>query len=94
MCCWRGFESADDLPRAVARDLQALELALYDRMMAVDAIDEWCIDTVMEQCAEEDDSVLVAEPDGHSRWRLRNQSQSTPRRCGIALHLAIRLHSL
>ncbi|MFK3797201.1 GNAT family N-acetyltransferase [Pseudomonas sp. NPDC088444] len=45
---------------AVARDLQNFELALYDRMMAVDAIGEWYIDTLLKQCTEEDGSILVA----------------------------------
>ncbi|WP_175856178.1 GNAT family N-acetyltransferase [Burkholderia anthina] len=45
----------------VVRDLQAFELAIYDRMMPVVAIGDWYVDTLMKQCVEEGGSILVAQ---------------------------------
>jgi len=48
----------------VVRHLQAYELAIYDRMKPVEAIGEWYIKELLEQCEREKGSILVAELDG------------------------------
>ncbi|CAI3948038.1 Ribosomal protein S18 acetylase RimI and related acetyltransferases (RimI) (PDB:1GHE) [Commensalibacter communis] len=47
----------------IVRYLQAYELAIYDRMKPVEAIDSWYIQTLQEQCQRENGYILVAELD-------------------------------
>lgn len=47
----------------VVRHLQAYELAIYDRMKPVEAIGDWYIKELQEQCEREKGFILVAELD-------------------------------
>lgn len=48
----------------VVRHLQSYELEIHDRMMPVEAIDEWYIDLLSKQCVEQKGYILVAELSG------------------------------
>jgi GNAT superfamily N-acetyltransferase len=55
-----------DAPAVVAliRELQASEVALYDRMKPAADMGQWYIDLLKMQCAEDDGVILIAEEDG------------------------------
>jgi ribosomal protein S18 acetylase RimI-like enzyme len=46
------------------RELQANEVALFDRMKPVADMGQWCIDLFQKKCAEEEGVILIAEEDG------------------------------
>ena len=46
------------------RQLQAHEVALYDRMKPVDQMGSWYIDLLKKQCAKDDGTILIAEENG------------------------------
>jgi ribosomal protein S18 acetylase RimI-like enzyme len=46
------------------RQLQAHEVALYDRMKPVADMGPWYIDLLKKQCAKDDGVILIAEEDG------------------------------
>jgi GNAT superfamily N-acetyltransferase len=49
---------------ALIRELQAHEVALYDRMKPAVDMDHWYIDLLKKQCAEENGVILIAEENG------------------------------
>jgi GNAT superfamily N-acetyltransferase len=55
-----------DMPALLGliRELQACEVALYDRMKRASAMGQWYIDLFKKQCAEDDGVILIAEEDG------------------------------
>jgi ribosomal protein S18 acetylase RimI-like enzyme len=55
-----------DTPSLIAliRELQASEVALYDRMKSVADMGQWYIDLLKKQCAEDEGVILVAEENG------------------------------
>lgn len=60
----RDFRASDsEQVLTLARDLQSFELDLYDRMMPVEDIGDWYIAALLDQCANEDGAILVAEED-------------------------------
>jgi GNAT superfamily N-acetyltransferase len=48
----------------LVRQLQAHEVALYDRMKPVADMGPWYIDLLKKQCAKDDGVILIAEEDG------------------------------
>jgi len=46
---------------ALIRELQAHEVALFDRMKPVADMGRWYIDLLEKQCADEDGTILIAE---------------------------------
>lgn len=57
----REFEAQDRSALAeLARELQAAEAPLYDRMKAPSEIGEWYVDTLMEACKRNKGKILVA----------------------------------
>ena len=46
------------------RELQASEVALYERMKPAADMGEWYIEQLKKQCAEDDGTILIAEEDG------------------------------
>jgi ribosomal protein S18 acetylase RimI-like enzyme len=46
---------------ALARTLQARELSLYERMKPPEAIGDWYVDAIVQDCREKKGAVLVAE---------------------------------
>jgi ribosomal protein S18 acetylase RimI-like enzyme len=59
---------ASDTPALIAliRELQAAEVALYDRMKPAAAMGGWYVDLLRKQCAEDDGVILIAEEDGRA----------------------------
>ena len=49
---------------SLIRELQAHEVALYDRMKPTADMGHWYIDLLRKQCAEDDGVILIAEEDG------------------------------
>ena len=49
---------------SLIRELQAHEVALYDRMKPTADMGHWYIDLLKKQCAEDDGVILIAEEDG------------------------------
>ena len=56
---------ASDAPALIVliRELQASEVALYERMKPADDMGEWYIELLKKQCAEDDGAILIAEED-------------------------------
>ncbi|MGE0007854.1 MAG: N-acetyltransferase family protein [Parvibaculaceae bacterium] len=59
---------ASDTPALIAliRELQAAEVALYDRMKPAAVMGGWYVDLLRKQCAEDDGVILIAEEDGRA----------------------------
>ena len=57
---------ASDAPALIVliRELQANEVALYERMKPAADMGEWYIELLKKQCAEDDGAILIAEEDG------------------------------
>jgi ribosomal protein S18 acetylase RimI-like enzyme len=55
-----------DTPALIAliRELQASEVALYERMKPAADMGEWYVNRLKQQCAEDDGVILIAEEDG------------------------------
>ncbi|WP_119391092.1 GNAT family N-acetyltransferase [Taklimakanibacter lacteus] len=51
---------------ALIRQLQAHEVALYDRMKPAADMGSWYIDLLKKQCAEDDGVILIAAEDGNA----------------------------
>lgn len=51
---------------ALIRELQAHEVALYDRMKPAAEMGHWYIDLLKKQCAEDDGVILIAEENGET----------------------------
>lgn len=49
---------------ALIRELQAHEVAFFDRMKPVADMGHWYIDLLKKQCAEDDGVILIAEANG------------------------------
>jgi ribosomal protein S18 acetylase RimI-like enzyme len=56
---------ASDAPALIVliRELQASEVALYERMKPAADMGEWYIELLKKQCAEDDGAILIAEED-------------------------------
>ncbi len=64
----REYREADAEPMlALIRQLQAHEVALYDRMKPVAQMGQWYIDLLKKYCAEHDGVILIAAEDGRAQ---------------------------
>jgi len=61
----REYEETDAEPvMSLIRQLQAHEVAIYDRMKPVADMGLWYIDLLKKQCAKDDGVILIAEENG------------------------------
>ncbi|CAN5180919.1 hypothetical protein BH10PSE7_BH10PSE7_11840 [soil metagenome] len=61
----RAFEERDrDAVIALARELQAHEFPMFDRLKPPDSIGGWYIDHLQSECGKKQGTILVAEEDG------------------------------